>query len=120
MSTVLMSLHGMNVATTCLVAGVSYLALVRSLRWRRYNIIHEKYGTKIQSLTTEEAQEVMAVAFCYDMPFLLYYSIAFALLRTFAVVCIILLFNTFDGSRHMDGGCQLSLLQHDFSSQQEK
>ena len=98
MSTVLMSLHGMNVATTCLVAGVSYLALVRSLRWRRYNVIHEKYGTKIQSLTTEEAQEVMAVAFCYDMPFLLYYSIAFALLRTFAVVCIILLFNTFEGN----------------------
>ena len=87
--TVPMLLRGMNVATTCLVAGASYVALVRSIRWRRYNAIHEKYEKKIQSLTTEEAQEIIAVAFCWDMPFLLYYSIAFALLRTFAVVCVI-------------------------------
>lgn len=96
--TVPMLLQGMNVATTCLVAGASYLALVRSLRWRRYNAIHGKYGKKIQSLTTEEAQEIIAVAFYWDMPFLLYYSIAFALLRTFAVVRIISLLNTLEGS----------------------
>ncbi len=76
----------MNVATTCLVAGVSYFALVRSLRWRRYNAIHVKYGGRIQSLTSEEAQEIFQVAFNWDMPLLLYYSLAFALFKTYAIV----------------------------------
>ena len=88
----------MNVVTVCLVAGASYLALVRSLRWRRYNAIHEKYGKKIQSLTTEEAQEIIAVAYGWDMPFLLGHSMSFAVLRTFAVVCIISLLNALEGS----------------------
>lgn len=81
-----MLFQGMNVATTCLIAGVSYLALVRSLRWKRYNTIHAKYGGKIRSLTTEEAQEVFHVAFHWDMPLLLYYSLAFALFKTYAIV----------------------------------
>lgn len=81
--------HGMNVATTCLIAGVSYLALVRSLRWRRYNAIHAKYGNKIQSLTTEDAQAVMHVALRWDMPLLFYYSLAFALFKTYAIVRVI-------------------------------
>ena len=79
----------MNVATTCLIAGVSYLALVRSLRWRRYNAIHVKYGNKIQSLTTEDAQAVIQVALCWDMPLLFYYSLAFALFKTYAIVRVI-------------------------------
>jgi len=76
------------VATACLVAGVSYLALVRSLRWRRYNAIHAKYGGKIRSLTTEEAQEIFQVALSWDMPLLLYYSLAFALFKTYAIPSI--------------------------------
>ena len=79
----------MNVATTCLVAGVSYLATVRSLRWQRYNAVHAKYGNKINSLTTADAQEVLDVALRWDMPLLFYYSLAFALFKTYAIVRVI-------------------------------
>ncbi|KAF8742559.1 hypothetical protein AX14_003593 [Amanita brunnescens Koide BX004] len=78
----------MNVATTCLVAGVSYLAVVRSLRWKRYNAVHAKYGNKINSLTTADAQEVLDVALRWDMPLLFYYSLAFALFKTYAIPSI--------------------------------
>lgn len=87
----------MNVATTCLIAGVSYLALVRSLRWRRYNAIHARYGNKIQNLTTEDAQAVFQVALRWDMPLLFYYSLAFALFKTYAIVRVVL-FNALKGS----------------------
>ncbi|KAF8346341.1 hypothetical protein F5887DRAFT_108569 [Amanita rubescens] len=78
----------MNMAAACLVAGVGYLALVHSFRWRRYNAIHAKYGSKIRNLTVEEAQEIFHVAWCWDMPLLCYYSLASALFKTYAIPSI--------------------------------
>ena len=69
-----------------------WLGLVRTLRWRRYNAIHRKYGPKWNngkgSITAEEAQNIMAVSIMYDMPMLLNYAIAFVLFKTYAIVRI--------------------------------
>jgi hypothetical protein len=68
---------------------VGYLALVKLLRWRRYNDIHAKYTDKFASgipFTPEEAQAVLRVSAFYDMPFLLYYALSFALFKTYAIV----------------------------------
>jgi len=71
-----------------LVFLLTYLCLVRSLRWRRYNAIHEKYRFKYetQTLTPEEAQEILHVGAFYDMPSLVKYSLAFALFKAAAIV----------------------------------
>jgi len=69
-----------------------WLALVRTLRWKRYNAIQRKYGRKWKNgkgnITPEEAQNIMAVSIMYDMPMLLNYSVAFALFKTYAIVRI--------------------------------
>jgi hypothetical protein len=67
---------------------LAYLCLVRFLRWRRYSAIHEKYRVQYetQTLTPEEAQEIMHVGAFYDMPSLVKYSLAFALFRAAAIV----------------------------------
>jgi hypothetical protein len=66
----------------------TYLWLVRTLRWRRYNAMHEKYQAKYEkeTLTPEEAQEIIHVAAFYDMPSLVKYSLAFALFKAAAIV----------------------------------
>ncbi|KAK7028286.1 hypothetical protein R3P38DRAFT_2525928 [Favolaschia claudopus] len=73
-----------------LAAALVYLGLVRSLRWRRYNAIHKKYSAKFRanSLTPEEAQEIMQLSFLWDMPTLGEYSLAFALFKTYAIPTI--------------------------------
>jgi hypothetical protein len=53
-----------------------YLTLVRVLRWQRYNTIHRKFGSKIDCLSFEEAQHVLNLASMYEMPFIMYYSLA--------------------------------------------
>ena len=83
----------MNMAAACLVAGVGYIALDYSFRWRRYNATHAKYGSKIHDLTVEEAQEIFHVAWCWDMPLLSHYSLASTLFKTYAIVSIFLNFN---------------------------
>ncbi|KAJ7059220.1 hypothetical protein C8F01DRAFT_1146409 [Mycena amicta] len=65
-----------------------YLLIVRSLRWRRYNALHKKYTRKKSTLTPEEAQEVVQLAFEWDMPILSEYSLAFALFKTYAIPTI--------------------------------
>lgn len=57
--------------------GLVYLGVVRLLRWKRYNAIHKKYSAKFhaRTLTPEEAQEVIQLAFQYDMPILSEYSL---------------------------------------------
>ncbi|KAF7361341.1 hypothetical protein MSAN_01166800 [Mycena sanguinolenta] len=69
---------------------VVYLCLVRSLRWRRYNVIHKKYSAKFRakSLTPEEAQDVIQLSYNWDMPFLSEYSLAFALFKTYGIPSI--------------------------------
>ena len=71
----------------CLAAGLGYLFLVRSLRWRLYHAIHAKYQRKMHDITPEEAQEIMDASLHWDMPTLMTNSIAFALFKTYAVVC---------------------------------
>jgi len=69
-----------------------WLALVRALRWRRYNAIHHEYGPKWNNgkgiITPEEAQKIIAVAITYDMPGLLAYATTFALFKTYGIVGI--------------------------------
>ncbi|KAF9005104.1 hypothetical protein BDQ17DRAFT_1353818 [Cyathus striatus] len=49
---------------------VGYLGVAHTLRWRRYNDIHRRYQAKFENdtLTVEEAQEVVQLSLFYDMP----------------------------------------------------
>lgn len=69
-------------------AALLYLCLVRSLRWKRYDAIHKKYASRLETktLTPEEAQQVIYVGTFYDMPTLLNKALAFALFKTYAIV----------------------------------
>lgn len=68
---------------------ISYLILVRCLRWQRYTAIHRKYaGTDLATLTPDEAQEIAMVSFVYDMPNLSTYSLSFALFKTYGIVSV--------------------------------
>jgi len=68
------------------------VALTRSRRWDHYNAIHQKYGPKWDngrgSITPEEAQVVIQLSSCYDMPFILYHAYSFALFKTYAIPSI--------------------------------
>ncbi|KAF7303512.1 hypothetical protein MIND_00580300 [Mycena indigotica] len=75
-------------ATAGLAALALYALLVRALRWRRYNAIHRKYKGRENKLTPAEAQEVVQLAFAWDMPKLSEYSLAFALFKTYAIPTI--------------------------------
>ncbi|KAJ7725936.1 hypothetical protein B0H16DRAFT_1593424 [Mycena metata] len=79
---------GYSKSSVACALGLVYLCVVRSLRWRRYNAIHRKYSAKFATLTPEEAQEVVQLAFFYDMPMLSEYSLAFALFKTYAIPTI--------------------------------
>ncbi|EIM83948.1 uncharacterized protein STEHIDRAFT_62460 [Stereum hirsutum FP-91666 SS1] len=61
-----------------------YALLVRLSRWRKYEAIHRKYVHKIDSLTPEEAQEIVLLSSSWDMPNLSGYALAFALFKTYA------------------------------------
>jgi hypothetical protein len=69
---------------------VGWVAFSRSRRWDHYNAIHQKYGTIWDngrgSLTPEQAQAVIQVSTYYDMPLVIYYSVSFALFKTYAIV----------------------------------
>jgi hypothetical protein len=68
------------------LAIVTYLSVVRLLRWRCFNKIHEKYAKRIDSLTPQEAQNVMLGVYLRDMPGLLDYAVSFALFKTYSIV----------------------------------
>jgi hypothetical protein len=73
--------------TFVLVAFFSYLCLVRLLRWRYYNALHKKWaGRDIDSITPEEAQQIMHVSYLYDLPGFQVYALSFALFKTYAIV----------------------------------
>jgi hypothetical protein len=58
------------------VTGVlAYFALVRTLRWRRYDEMHRKFGSKINSLSFEEAQHIVNLMGMYEMPFIIVCSL---------------------------------------------
>ncbi|PPR04673.1 hypothetical protein CVT24_011890 [Panaeolus cyanescens] len=71
---------------------LSWVTLVRLLRWRRYHAIHKKYAAKWDNgrgkITPEEAQEIAQVSSLYDMPTLLNYALAFALFKTYSIPTI--------------------------------
>jgi len=84
-----------------LIAGgiACWVSLTRNRRWDHYNAIHQKYGPKWDngrgSITPEEAQVVVQLATCYDMPLVFYYASSFALFKTYAIV-------RFDPHLHLD------------------
>ncbi|KAJ3563637.1 hypothetical protein NP233_g8816 [Leucocoprinus birnbaumii] len=84
------ALNSTNLTKGLVTAFVGYLALVRVLRFERYRVIHRKYQKKYEdrTLTPEEAQKVMFVSCGYDMPLIVNYSLAFALLKTYAIPSI--------------------------------
>jgi hypothetical protein len=66
-----------------------YVALVRSLRWRRYHALHAKFaGRSLESITIEEAQEIMHLNSMWDLPFLNLYALSFAMFKTYAIVSV--------------------------------
>ena len=71
----------------CAIA-LAYLSLVKSLRWRRYDAIHQKYRSRYEekTLTPEEAQHIIHVGAFYDMPALMGYAMGFAMYKTYAIV----------------------------------
>ncbi|KAG7089083.1 hypothetical protein E1B28_010792 [Marasmius oreades] len=68
----------------------SWVSLVRTFRWRRYNYIHRVYGPKYSSgmLTPEDAQDVITILLRYEMPLVLEYAVAFSLFKTYAIPSI--------------------------------
>lgn len=65
----------------------SYLCFVQSWRWRRYEELHRKYANRpLESITVVEAQQIMNVSRMWDMPALVYHSLAFALFKTYGIV----------------------------------
>ncbi|EIM82611.1 uncharacterized protein STEHIDRAFT_63775 [Stereum hirsutum FP-91666 SS1] len=68
---------------------ISYLVLVRCLRWRRYDKLHMKYMKRdINSLTMREAQEILQLSLLWDMPDLVIYAYSFALFKTYGIPTI--------------------------------
>jgi hypothetical protein len=82
--------HGPGSWSKWTVAGalsLSYLVLVRVLRWRRYNALHAKYGPdKMKTLTPLEAQLIVHEAALWDIPFINTEALSFALFKTYGIV----------------------------------
>jgi len=76
-------------STLALTSFIGYLLLVRLLRWRRYNAMMKHYaGRRLESITPEEAQQIIHVSSMYDMPMVDYYALSFALFKTYAIPTI--------------------------------
>lgn len=71
---IISNLRHISLAAGFTGAVIFWLCLVRALRWRRYNAIHQKFGAKwnngLGTITPQEAQEIMHVSCLYDMPWL--------------------------------------------------
>ena len=95
--------------TLAATAALGYLALVRALRWRKYDAVHRKYAykrqggsvlqsppeaqprsaEKAQTLTPEEAQEIVQLSLGYDMHYIMTMALSFALFKTYGIVSAI-------------------------------
>ncbi|KAJ7624368.1 hypothetical protein FB45DRAFT_836432 [Roridomyces roridus] len=93
--------------TFALLSLAVYLGLVKSLRWWRYYAIHTKYGYtfKAKTLTPDGAQEVVQLAYMYDMPLLVNQSMVFAFFKASSIPTISGLFHrqvrSRDPSKHI-------------------
>ncbi|KAL1716371.1 hypothetical protein EV715DRAFT_205416 [Schizophyllum commune] len=88
--------------TLAATAALGYLALVRALRWRKYDAVHRKYAHKrrggsvlqspsakdAQSLSPEEAQEIVQLSLGYDMHYIMTMALSFALFKTYGIPSI--------------------------------
>ncbi|KAL1755558.1 hypothetical protein FB107DRAFT_213225 [Schizophyllum commune] len=77
--------------TLAATAALGYLALVRALRWRKYDAVHRKYAYKRQggsTLTPEEAQEIVQLSLGYDMHYIMTMALSFALFKTYGIPSI--------------------------------
>ncbi|TRM66718.1 hypothetical protein BD626DRAFT_163255 [Schizophyllum amplum] len=71
-------------------AVVGYLGLVRALRWRKYDAVHNKYAHKLveRDLSPAEAQEIVQLALGYDMHYVMILALGFALYKTYGIPSI--------------------------------
>jgi hypothetical protein len=73
MNKVLLGPFQWSKSTLALASFAGYLILVRLLRWRRYNAMMKRYaGRPLESITPEEAQQIIHVSSMYDMPWIDY------------------------------------------------
>ena len=71
MDNVLLGSFHWSKSTLALASFAGYLILVRLLRWRRYNAMMKRYsGRPLESITPEEAQQIIHVSRMYDMPWI--------------------------------------------------
>jgi hypothetical protein len=65
----------------------AYISYVRLLRWRRYTAVHVKYaGRALDSITPQEAQEIMQLSMMWDLPWITLYSLSFAMFKAYGIV----------------------------------
>jgi hypothetical protein len=65
----------------------AYISYVRLLRWHRYAAVHAKYaGRPLDSITTQEAQEIMQLSMMWDLPWITLYSLSFAMFKGYGIV----------------------------------
>ncbi|KAL1731928.1 hypothetical protein EV714DRAFT_207845 [Schizophyllum commune] len=77
--------------TLAVTAALGYFALVRALRWRKYDAMHRKYAHKRRggsTLTPEEAQEIVQLSLGYDMHYIMTMALSFALFKTYGIPSI--------------------------------
>jgi hypothetical protein len=66
---------------------VSYISYVRLHRWHRYTAVHAKYaGRSLNSITPQEAQEIMHLSMMWDLPSITLYALSFALFKAYGIV----------------------------------
>ena len=68
---------------------LAYILFVRLTRWRVYQRVHRKYGRRLQdlnALTPAEAQDIIHASMLWDLPSVIFNSLSFAIVRTYAIV----------------------------------
>ncbi|KAI5891574.1 uncharacterized protein SCHCODRAFT_01096190 [Schizophyllum commune H4-8] len=76
--------------TLAATAALAYFALVRALRWRKYDTVHRKYAHKLRdkTLSPTEAQEIVQLSLGYDMHYIMTMALSFALFKTYGIPSI--------------------------------
>ncbi|VDB95857.1 unnamed protein product [Peniophora sp. CBMAI 1063] len=80
-----------SVIPVSLVLLLSYLLYVRLTRWRVYKHVHHKYEHRLRdldALTPAEAQDIIHASMLWDMPSIVFNSLSFAIVRTYAIPSI--------------------------------
>ncbi|PVH68332.1 hypothetical protein DL98DRAFT_599614 [Cadophora sp. DSE1049] len=84
----LLSLVKANPWATVAIAAISYLALVRTLRYRAVNNIQRKYARFVKdpySMDYKAAHEIMLLSMLYDTPWMHFFGTSWALIKTYSI-----------------------------------